>query len=478
MNMTSQKNSELSLMERLARAAKGKRDRFINSLPPEKLLALKYNWKCWARPKQLPPSGDWFGWLILSGRGFGKTRTGAEWILDRVRHGYKKIALVGETSADVRDTMVELGESSIMQIAAPWERPTYQPSKRRLTFPNGATATTFSGDEPDQLRGPAHDTAWVDELAKFRYAQETWDNLELGLREGPHPQVFISTTPRPIKIIKEMVADSSIVVTCGSSYENSTNLAPKFFERIRSKYEGTRLGKQELYGEILDDFPGALWTQNMIDAYRVKQAPSLVRVVVGVDPAVTAKKDSDETGIVVAGKDAIGHCYVLADNSLRGSPLEWGTAAIAGYMNHSADRVIGEVNNGGDLIEMNLRNIDPSVSYTSVHASRGKYIRAEPIAALYEQGIVHHVGQFPEMEDQMCSFCPETAGDAHDDRMDALVYAITELGITLTPHVSAGEPQYDTYAAKKIDEEIAAVLDSMTPEERIEANRLLREDSP
>jgi phage terminase large subunit-like protein len=350
-------------------------------------------------------------------------------VLERVRQGYKSIALVGETVADVRNTMIEMGESSILKIAPPWETPTYEPSKRRLTFPTGAVATSFSGDEPDQLRGPQHDSAWVDELAKFKYAQETWDQLELTLRLGGNPQVLITTTPRPIPIIKAMVEDDSIVCTTGSTYENRDNLAAKFFSRVRSKYEGTRLGRQELHGEILDDNPDALW--NRSDILHVAGLPDgvdLVRIVVGVDPAVTANKDSAETGIIVVGLGSDGHAYVLDDMSLRGSPASWAAEVVTAYRKHKADRIIGEVNNGGDLVEMAIRTHDRNVSYSSVRASRGKYTRAEPIAALYEQHRVFHVGQFADLEDQMCEWNP-TEG-VSPDRIDALVWAITELGLT------------------------------------------------
>ena len=382
-------------------------------------------WTFQAHPGQVPPKDKaWFCYLMRSGRGGGKTRAGAEWILQRVRDGYQHIALIGQTAADIRDTMVELGPSSIMKIARPEERPTYEPSKRRITFPNGAVATTFTGEEPDQLRGPAHDTVWVDELAKFKYPEETWDNMEMGLRLGNNPQVFVTTTPRAIPIIKRLVKDSSTIDVKFSTMQNAENLSPLFLQRMKERYEGTRIGRQELEGEILDDNPNALFNREIIEAQRVRKAPPLIRIVVGVDPAVTSGESSDETGIVTAGLAADGQVYVLGDNSLRASPLEWARAVVRGYNEHNADRVIGEVNNGGDLVEMNLRQVDRAIPFKAVHASRGKHIRAEPIAALYEQGKVHHMGTFPQLEDQMCEWEP---GEKSPDRMDALVWAITEL---------------------------------------------------
>lgn len=381
-------------------------------------------WSFLAHKGQRPPDGDWFCYLMRSGRGGGKTRAGSEWILQRVREGYKNIALVGANSADVRDIMIELGESSIMKVARPEERPTYEPSKRRLTFPNGAVAVAFSDDTPDQLRGPQHDTAWVDELAKFKNPQQTWDNLMMGLRLGKKPQVFVTTTPRPIPLLKKIIADPHTIDVRFSTYANADNLSSQFLERIKTMYEGTRLGRQELDGEILDDNPGALWQRSVIENMRVSTAPSMYRIVVGVDPAVSSGEGADETGIIAAGATTAGEYYVLADNSLKGTPNAWAWAVSKTFHATKADRVIGETNNGGELIEANLRTVDRQISYRAVHASRGKVIRAEPIASLYEQGKVHHVGTFPQLEDQMCEWTP---GDPSPDRMDALVWALTEL---------------------------------------------------
>jgi phage terminase large subunit-like protein len=369
-------------------------------------------------------------WLLLAGRGFGKTRTGAEYIRARVKaRSALRIALVAPTAADARNVMVE-GESGILAISAPADRPLYEPSKRRLTWPCGAVATLYSADEPERLRGPQHDAAWCDELAAWRYP-EAWDMLMLGLRLGQDPRVVVTTTPRPTRLVKSLVADPSAVVTRGSTYENRGNLAPGFIEEIIRKYEGTRLGRQELEAEILDDMPGALWSRGLIEAGRARQAPELTRVVVAIDPAASSGGASDETGIVVAGKDERGHAWVLADTSGRYSPGDWAKTAIAAFRAHRADRVVAEVNNGGEMVEAMLRMIDANVPFTAVHASRGKQVRAEPVAALYEQGRVHHVGALPQLEDQMCGFAAREAdrrlAGGSPDRVDALVWALTDL---------------------------------------------------
>ncbi len=334
--------------------------------------------------------------------------------------------------------MIELGESSILQISEPGFRPVYESSKRRLVWPNGAIGIIYSGDEPDQFRGPQHAKAWVDELAKFQYPTESWDNLELGLRIGAAPQVIVTTTPRPIKVIKDIVADPRTVLTTGSTFENKANLAPMFLDRMKKKYKGTRLGEQELEGKILIDNPGALWNIGLIDKSRIHNLIKIkaatekdkdvmidfVRVVAGVDPEATSSEGSAETGIIVAGLDAEGHGYILSDRSLRATPNQWAAQVITAYHAHSADRVIAEINNGGEMVETIIRSIDKQVSYKGIHASHGKLTRAEPVAALYEQGRIHHVGSFPELEDQMTSWVP---GEKSPDRMDALVWAITEL---------------------------------------------------
>jgi phage terminase large subunit-like protein len=416
---------------------------------------LAYHWPFWARPNQLPPlkteAGlDWFTWVVLAGRGFGKTRCGSEWVRSLAcgktplaAGTHHRFALVAETAADARDVIVE-GDSGILAVHPKAFRPNYEPSKRRLTWPNGAIATLYNGTEPDQLRGPQHDAAWVDELAKFDYARETWDMLQFGLRLG-HPRQMVTTTPRPIPLLKEIIKDPTTAITKGATYDNADNLAGAFLKQIKTKYEGTRLGRQELNAEILDDLPGALWTREMIDALRrkVKDVPDLVRIVVSVDPSGTKGEsdDGDDIGIVVAGKGVDGRGYVFADMTCKLSPDGWGRRAVAAFngswvreelgMNpedYKADRIIGERNYGGAMVEHVIKTVDSKVPYKEVIASRGKVVRAEPVAALYEQGRVSHVGSFNDLEDQMCLMAPDGyAGEGSPDRCDALVWALTEL---------------------------------------------------
>jgi phage terminase large subunit-like protein len=414
--------------------------------------SLHYDWSELARDSQRPPAGDWRVWLLLAGRGFGKTRTGAEYVRAQVEAGAaRRIALVAPTAADARAVMIE-GESGLLSIGPPDDRPYYEPSKHLLSWENGAIATTYSADEPDRLRGPQHDLAWCDELAAWRYPG-AWDMLLFGLRLGNDPRAVVTTTPRPTKLIKALLADPKTAVTRGSTSENHENLAPAFLDQIVRRYEGTRLGRQELEAEILEDVLGALWSHAIIDAARVTAMPDLTRIVVAIDPAVSSDEHADETGIVVAGKDAAGHGYVLADLSGRYTPVEWAKAAIAAYRAHGADRVVAEVNNGGEMVEATLRIVDPGVSFRAVHAARGKVARAEPIAALYEQGRVRHLGAFPQLEDQMCGFVHDfdraTAGYS-PDRVDALVWALTELLVQPV----AGEGIFEAYRrlAHKSDE--------------------------
>lgn len=387
---------------------------------------LLYDWATtYARPNQLEPAGKWNTWLLLAGRGFGKTRTAAEWIRSRVERGKaRRIALLGRTSSEVRDVMIE-GESGLLAVCPPWNKPIYEPSKRRLTWPDGSIATTFTADEPDQLRGPQFDTAWADELASFKHL-EAWDNLRFGLRLGKRPRVIVSTTPRPTQIIRDLVADESTHVTRGSTYDNKGNLAEDFLKRIVAKYESTRLGQQELHAEILDDTIGALWKQSLIDEHRVKVAPYMRRVVVAIDPSTTSNEDSDECGMVIAGLGDDGHGYIIEDISELLSPDGWARKAVKAYHKHKADRIVAEANNGGDLVEVTIRAVDRNVSYKKVHASRGKAVRAEPVSALYEQGRIHHVGMHAKLESQMCTWVPGISTKS-PDRMDALVWAITEL---------------------------------------------------
>jgi phage terminase large subunit-like protein len=419
------------------------RSRLVWSLTPKEADEFNYDWSRWARDSQKPPPGEWRVWLLLAGRGFGKTRTVAELVQTRVgAHTARRIALVAPTAADARDVMVE-GESGLLAIAPPWNRPLYEPSKRRLTWANGAVATLFSADEPERLRGPQHDFAWCDELAAWRYPA-AWDMLMFGLRLGDDPRAIVTTTPRPTKLVRSLLADPKVVVSRGATAENRANLAPAFLDQIVRRYQGTRLGRQELDAEILDDMPGGLWQRGVIEATRINTRPELSRVVIALDPAVSASEAADETGIIAAGRDANGHGYVLADGSGRYAPAEWARVAIAAYGAHRADRIVAEINNGGDMVEATLRMVDPNVPFGAVRAARGKVARAEPVAALYEQGRIHHLGSFPQLEDQMCSFTSDfdrRAAGYSPDRVDALVWAFTELLV----EPRAGVAIYEAY---------------------------------
>jgi phage terminase large subunit-like protein len=365
-------------------------------------------------------------WLILAGRGWGKTRTGAEFIREQVdSNSVSHIALVGPTAGDVRDTMIE-GESGLLSIFPTAQRPRYEPSKRRVTFHNGAVATAFSADEPDRLRGPNHDLAWADELAAWRYP-EAWDMLQLGLRIGARPRTVVTTTPKPIPLVRRLIAtdDGTVHMTRGSTFDNRANLASAFLDEVVSRYEGTRLGRQELYAEVLDDVEGALWNRDLLEDNRVTQLPEMTRLVVAVDPAAGSKSENAETGIVVVGIGVDKKGYVIDDVSLRGTPNDWGRAAVAAYHRHEADLIVAESNQGGDMVSHTLRTIDPAVPVKMVHASRGKRTRAEPVSALYEQGRVHHLGFHGELEDQLCSWVPDHA--VSPDRLDALVWGVTEV---------------------------------------------------
>ncbi len=430
---------QLSPAQILAQLPDSEREKYLGFLRPETLASLKYDWGFWARPNQLEPPGDWTTWLILAGRGFGKTRTGAETIRSWVcgdtplsKGRCSRIALVAETAPDARDVMVE-GPAGLLDCHPKDFRPTYFPSKRSVVWPNGAQGILFNAVEPDQLRGPQFDGAWCDELAKWRYAGATWDQLQFGLRLGEHPRQIVTTTPRPIKTIRQLMQDVNCVVTRGRTFDNQDNLAAPTLRQLEERYGGTRIGRQELEGEILDDIPGAMWTREMLDDYRVQVAPkTLSRVIVAVDPAASAHDDSDETGIIGVGAsanaDGFTHGYVLADRSIKGSPEEWARRAVQLYRELDADRIVAEKNNGGDMVESVIKSVDRSVPVTLVHASRGKAVRAEPVSSLYEQGRVHHVGRFDKLEDQMCEFTHDINRDeGSPDRVDALVWGITEL---------------------------------------------------
>lgn len=417
-------------------------ERVLDGYSTEEKKALMYLWELHARQKQLPPPGDWTTWIVMAGRGFGKTRVGAEWVRMMVETGRaKRIALVAPTVSDAREVMVE-GESGVLAVSPPWNRPAFSPSKRRLTWPNGAIATTYSSDTPERLRGPQHDAAWGDEIGSWHNA-ETWDMLQFGLRLGKAPRQVVTTTPKPTDIIKRLVkqsteGDGKVVITKGSTYENRANLPQAFFDGVIHRYEGSRLGRQELDAELLEDVLGALWTRAMFDWPGQREAvaydegrPMLRRIVVGVDPAATSGTDSAQTGIVVAGVRGRDEYFVLDDLSVRESPNGWARAVVAAFDRYSADRVIVEVNHGGEMCESLLRTVRADLPITAVRASRGKALRAEPIAALYEQRRVRHVRPFMEMEDQLCNWTPIPASKADarksPDRLDALVWALTAL---------------------------------------------------
>lgn len=419
-------------------------------------------WLSFARADQLPPGflavpgkrarlvgggPDWTVWLVLGGRGAGKTRTGAEWVraVSAGADGFAtapagRIALVAETMADVRDVMVE-GVSGLLSVHPRRDRPRWEPSRRRLLWPNGAIATAFSAEDPESLRGPQFDAAWLDELAKWRLAQETWDMLQFALRLGPRPRQIVTTTPRPVPLVKRILADPMAVVTRAATRANALNLAPAFLDTIVSRYAGTRLGRQELDGELVEDRADALWSRAALEAIRVEAAPDLARIVVAVDPPASSGKRADACGIVAAGIDRDGLVFVLADATLQGvRPSAWAEAALALFHRLEADALVVETNQGGEMAEAVLREADPSVSVRAVRATRGKFLRAEPVAQLYEQGRVRHAGAFPELEDEMCDFGavkgPGGRGGGYrlssgrsPDRLDALVWAVTQLAL-------------------------------------------------
>ena len=435
--------SQASLLASLTVA---EREAFLRKYSNPELEALRWNWRFWARPGQLPPGSagaleprtNWVHWLPLAGRGWGKTKVGAQTVRSWDKSS-EIINIVGPTASSVRSVMIE-GESGLMSCYPPYRRPEYIPSLHKINFPGGAVGFTFSADEPERLRGPQCTKYWADEPCAWRFLDDAWDNLMFGFRLGDDTRGICTTTPKPVKWLLDLIANPATVTTRHSSYENRENLAPAFFQDIVRKYEGTRIGRQELMAEILTDVPGALWTRSLIDATRMRDMgqvvwEAMIRIVVAIDPAVTSNPDSDETGIVVAGltlgPNNVTHVIVLDDLSMKGSPLEWANVAIAAYRSPrgnrmGADRIVAEVNNGGDLVAGNIRGVDPNVAFRAVRASRGKLLRAEPVAALYEQGRVHHVGSFSALEDQMTGWTPQS-GEKSPDRLDALVWAVTDL---------------------------------------------------
>ena len=409
---------------------------FLDGLDEGALRALPFLFEFWALPHQLPPEGDWRTWVILGGRGAGKTRAGAEWVRAQVEGSKprdegraKRVALVGETIDQVREVMV-FGESGILACSPPDRRPVWEATRKRLVWPNGAVAQVFSAFDPASLRGPQFDAAWVDELAKWPKAQDAWSMLQFALRLGTHPQAVVTTTPRNVEVLKAILAQDSTVKTHAKTEANRANLAKSFLEEVRSRYAGTFIGRQELDGELVDDIPGALWRLGEVQRARPEDRPD--RIVVAVDPSTTASGDT--CGIVVAGAmqtDAPTEweAVVLEDASVEGaSPQQWAEAVIHAYHKHGADRIVAEVNQGGGMVEQMLRQVDPSVPFRAVHASKGKTVRAEPVAALYEQGRVRHVPGLDALEREMGLMSRMGyQGQGSPDRADALVWAITDL---------------------------------------------------
>ncbi len=427
----------------LACAAPPEVDEFLAGLSDNALASLPWLFEFWAMPHQLPPAGDWKSWVILGGRGAGKTRAGAEWVRAQVEGATpeapgraRRVALVGETFDQAREVMV-MGESGILACCPPDRRPVWEATRRRLVWPNGATATVYSAHEPEALRGPQFDAAWADELAKWRKAEDVWDMLQFALRLGPDPQQVVTTTPRNTEVLKRLLRAASTVTTHAATDANRAYLAESFLAEVEARYGGTRLGRQELEGVLLEESEGALWTTAMLEACRSERLPVLDRVVVAVDPAVGPGREGDECGIIVAGVEARGEpkdwrAWVLEDASVQGSPVEWARAAVAAFHRHGAERLVAEVNQGGALVEQLIRQVDPLIPFTALHAGRGKGLRAEPVAALYEQGRVHHVrgADLGRLEDQMCRMnLRGYDGRGSPDRLDAAVWALHALMI-------------------------------------------------
>ncbi|MFV0292836.1 MAG: DNA-packaging protein [Paracoccus sp. (in: a-proteobacteria)] len=437
----------------LASAAPEEVDAFLSGLSDNALASLPWIFEFWALPHQIPPRGDWKSWVIMGGRGAGKTRAGSEWVRRKVEGATpeapgecSRIALIGETIDQAREVMV-FGDSGILACSPPDRRPQWEATRRRLIWPNGAVAMVYSAHEPEALRGPQFDGAWVDELAKWKKAGDTWDMLQFALRLGSHPQQVVTTTPRNVEVLKRILQNASTVTTHAPTDANRAYLAESFLAEIETRYGGTRLGRQELEGVLLEDTEDALWTTAMIESARVDRLPSLDRIVVAVDPAMTSGSGSDECGIVVAGVVMNGspkdwRAYVIEDATVRGGPGEWARAAISARDRHRAEKLVAEVNQGGDLVESVVRQIDPLVPFRALRASRGKALRAEPVAALYEQGRIRHLhgSSLGALEDQMCRMTLRGyEGRDSPDRLDAMVWAMHELMIE--PAASFRQPQ-------------------------------------
>ncbi|WP_439573063.1 DNA-packaging protein [Phreatobacter sp.] len=423
-------------LKALRRSLPRARPEALAALPEAEIIRLKAFWPAFARREQMPPPGAWRVWAFIGGRGAGKTRAGSEWVHGIVhgRDGFApaagRIALIGETIDQVREVMVE-GVSGLLATGFPAERPRYEPSRRRLVWPNGAVAHGFSSEDPEALRGPQFDAAWADEAGKWVHAEAVWDMLSFALRLGQRPRVLVTTTPRPTALMRRLLADPATAVTRSATAANAANLAPGVVKDLLARYGGTRLGRQELDGELIADRAGALFSRETFETGRVTAAPALRRIAVAVDPPASHRKGADACGIVAAGIDADGIVFVLADDSAGGlKPHEWAARAAALYRRLDADALVVEVNQGGDMVAAVIGEVAPDVPVTPVRAARSKHLRAEPVAALYAQGRVRHAGRFPALEDEMADFGPDgLSNGASPDRLDALVWAVTHLAL-------------------------------------------------
>jgi phage terminase large subunit-like protein len=415
----------------------------LSKMSKNQIEALQKEYTFWARPEQIEPEGDHNVWFLNCGRGFGKTWTGAQWVREKVKEGHKRIACVASTNSDIERVMVK-GESGFLALCSKYDKtyknkemgfPEWSPTKRTLSWANGAKVEFYSAEEPERLRGPQFSAAWCDELAAWNKDISTWDMLQFCLRLGKHPKVCVTTTPKSTKLVRKLLKDPKTCVTVGSTFDNAANLADTYLTAVKEQYEGTRLGRQELYAEVLEENEGALWTLEVLDACQIdrKDLPDLTRVVVSVDPAVTSNAESDMTGIVVAGVDVNGKGYILGDYTDKLTPQGWAAKAIELYHKFEADRIVAEVNQGGDLVKHTIHGEDETVPLKMVRASRGKYARAEPVSALYERGLVHHVSDtddpeasLNELQVQLTTWEP-LGSIGSPDRLDALVWALTEL---------------------------------------------------
>lgn len=444
MEISISKVQEKRLFEELSRGmTKHEASGFASQLSNNAVLSLLWMFEVWALKHQRPPSGDWLTWVVMGGRGAGKTRTGSEWVRAQIEGSKTKekgrcsrVALVGETIDQVREVMI-FGESGLLACSPPDRKPVWQSSRKQLVWPNGAIAQVFSASDPESLRGPQFDCAWLDEFAKWKRAKEAWDMLQFGLRLGDDPKQIVTTTPQNTSILKDILKKKDTVVTSAPTRDNRMNLAASFLKKVTEDYAGTRLGRQELEGELLEDVEGALWRLKQFDRRSLVKLDDLDRIIVAVDPPVTSGANADECGLIVAGvemrgtpREWIGH--ILADLSIKGAtPNAWAIATIEAAEKYQADRVVAEVNQGGEMVENILRQRNGNIPFRAVRASRGKVARAEPIAALYEQGRIFHVQGLKKLEDQMCQMTLSGfSGTGSPDRVDAMVWALTDLMIT------------------------------------------------